>query len=57
MVVHTFDLSTWEAETSGSLELEVSLVYIVSSETARATREKPCLREITKGSKRLSKVI
>lgn len=41
MVVHTFDLSTWEAETSGSLELEVSLVYIVSSETARATRENP----------------
>lgn len=24
-------LSTWESETNGSLELEVSLVYIVSS--------------------------
>lgn len=30
-VVHIFGLGTWEAETNGSLEFEVSLVYIVNS--------------------------
>lgn len=30
-VLHIFDLSSLEAETGGSLELKVSLFYIVSS--------------------------
>jgi hypothetical protein len=40
MVVHTFNPSTWEAETGGS-EFETSLVYRVSSRTARATQRNP----------------
>lgn len=47
MVVHIFDLGTWIAETDGSLEFEVSLVYIVSSKTARATRENPASEKQT----------
>jgi hypothetical protein len=37
-VVHAFNPSTWEAEAGGSLESEASLVYRVSSRTARATQ-------------------
>jgi hypothetical protein len=40
VVVHTFNPSTWEAEAGGFL----SLVYRVSSRTARAT-QKPCLEK------------
>ena len=43
MVVHTFNPSTCEAE-AGRSEFEASLVYRVSSKTARAT-EKPCLKK------------
>jgi hypothetical protein len=41
VVVHTFNPSTWEAEAGGSLEFEASLVYRVSSRTARATQKNP----------------
>jgi hypothetical protein len=35
VVAHTFNPSIWEAEAGGSLEFETSLVYRVSSRTAR----------------------
>jgi hypothetical protein len=38
VVAHTFNPSTWEAEAGGFLEFEASLVYKVSSRTARATQ-------------------
>ena len=38
MVAHTFDPSTQETEAGGFLEFEASLVYRVSSRTARATQ-------------------
>ena len=37
VVVHAFNPSTWETEAGGSLELEVSLVYIENFRTARLT--------------------
>ena len=40
MVAHTFNPSTWEAETGRSLEFAPSLVYNVSSKMAGA-RETP----------------
>jgi hypothetical protein len=36
VVVHAFDPSTWEAEARQISEFEASLVYKVSSRTARA---------------------
>jgi hypothetical protein len=39
-VAHAFNPSTWEAEQAIS-EFETSLVYIVSSRTARATQRNP----------------
>jgi hypothetical protein len=36
VVVHAFNPSTWEAEAGRFLEFEASLVYKVSSRTARA---------------------
>jgi hypothetical protein len=44
MVAHTFNPSTWETEAGGFLSFEASLVYKVSSRTARAT-EKPSLEK------------
>jgi hypothetical protein len=41
VVVHTFNPSTWEAEAGGFSEFEASLVYKVSSRTARATQRNP----------------
>jgi hypothetical protein len=41
VVAHTFNPSTWEAEAGGSLEFEASLVYKVSSRTARAIQRNP----------------
>jgi hypothetical protein len=40
VVAHDFNPSTWEAE-AGSSEFETSLVYRVSSRTARATQRNP----------------
>ena len=39
-VAHTFNSSTWEAE-AGRSEFEASLVYSISSRTARATQRNP----------------
>jgi hypothetical protein len=43
MVAHAFNPSTWEAEAGGFLssEFEASLVYRVSSRTARAIQRNP----------------
>jgi hypothetical protein len=38
MVAHAFNPSTWEAEAGGIFEFEASLVYRVSSRTARLQR-------------------
>lgn len=39
LVIHTYNLSTWvKAEAGESFELKTSLLYIVSSSTARATQ-------------------
>jgi hypothetical protein len=41
VVVHAFSPSTWEAETGKISEFEASLVYKVSSRTARAIQRNP----------------
>ena len=41
MVVHAFNPSTWEAEAGEFLSSEASLVYKVSSRTARAIKRNP----------------
>ena len=41
VVVHTFDPTIQEAEGKQSSEFEASLVYIVSSRTARAAQRDP----------------
>jgi hypothetical protein len=51
VVAHTFNPSTWEAEAGGFLEFKASLVYRVSSRTARATRRNP----VSKGKKKTLK--
>ena len=47
-MAHTFSPSTWEAKQAELCEFKASLVYRVSSKTAKAT-EKTCLKkQITK---------
>jgi hypothetical protein len=41
VVVHAFNPSTREAEAGRSLEFKASLIYRVSSRTARATQRNP----------------
>jgi hypothetical protein len=41
VVVHAFNPSTWEAEAVRFQEFKASLVYKVSSRTARATQRNP----------------
>jgi hypothetical protein len=41
VVAYVFNPSTWKAEAGVSLEFEASLVYRVSSRTARATQRNP----------------
>jgi hypothetical protein len=42
MVVHAFNPSTWEADRGRQIsEFEASLVYQMSSRTARATQRNP----------------
>jgi hypothetical protein len=43
-VAHTFNPSTWEEEAGESLEFEASLVYRVSSRTARTIQRNPVLK-------------
>jgi hypothetical protein len=42
--VHTYDLSTWEAE-AGESEFKASLVYRMNSRIARATQRNPVLKK------------
>jgi hypothetical protein len=51
VAAHAFDPSTREAEAGGFLEFEASLVYRVSSRTARATQRNPVLKNKTKNKK------
>jgi hypothetical protein len=44
VVAHALNPSTWEAE-AGGFEFETSLVYRVSSRTARATQRNPVLKQ------------
>jgi hypothetical protein len=50
VVAHTFNPSTWEAE-AGGLLFEASLIYRVSSRTARATKRNPVLQKQTNKQK------
>jgi hypothetical protein len=47
VVAHAFKLSTWEAE-AGEFLSEGSLVYRVSSRTARATQRNPVSKQTNK---------
>ena len=51
MVVHAFNPSTWEAE-GGGFEFKASLVYRVSSRTARVIQRNPVSK---KNKKKLNK--
>ena len=55
MVVQTFDSNTWETEAGRSLEFEPSLVYRVSSMTARATQRNPVSKNQTKTNQKKKK--
>jgi hypothetical protein len=59
VVAHIFNPSTWEAE-AGNSEFETSLVYRVSSRTARATQRNPVSKKTkqkkVKGWKGLAKL-
>ena len=46
MVAHAFNPSTWEAG-AGGFEFEASLVYGVSSRTARVTQRNPVSKKTT----------
>jgi hypothetical protein len=56
-VTHAFNPSTWEAEAGRFLRLRPSLVYRVSSRTARATQRNPVLKNQTKKSEQNIKKI
>jgi hypothetical protein len=53
VVAHAFNPSTWEAEAGGFLSSEASLVYKVSSRTARAIQRNPVSK--TKTNKQTKK--
>jgi hypothetical protein len=55
VVAHTFNLSTREAEAGGFLSSRTSLVYKVSSRTAKATQRNPVLKKKKKKKKRKEK--
>jgi hypothetical protein len=61
VVAHAFNPSTWEAEAgeflSSRSELEVSLVYRVSSRTARATQRNPVSDKKKKKKKKKGRVL
>ena len=50
-MVHAFDPSIWEAEAGALLEFEASLVYRVSSRTAKATQRNPVSKKKSKTNK------
>jgi hypothetical protein len=51
-MVHDFNPSTWEAEAGKISEFEASLVYRVSSRTARATQRNPVSKNKNKTKKK-----
>jgi hypothetical protein len=51
VVAHTFNLSTLEARGRRISEFEASMVYKVSSKTARATQRNPVSKNKTKQNK------
>jgi hypothetical protein len=54
--VHTFNPSTWEAEAGGWIsKFEASLVYRVSSRTARATQRNPVSKTNKQTNKQTNK--
>jgi hypothetical protein len=55
VVAHAFNPSTREAEAGGYLEFEASLVYRVSSKTARATQKNPVSKNKNKNKKKKKK--
>jgi hypothetical protein len=52
VVAHAFNPSTWEAEAGGFLSSEASLVYRVSSRTARAIQRNPVSKTKTNKQKK-----
>jgi hypothetical protein len=46
VVAYTFNLSTWEAEVGRFLIFKASLVYRVSSRTARAIQRNPVSKKL-----------
>jgi hypothetical protein len=55
VVAHAFNPSTREAEAGGFLEFEASLVYRVSSRTARATQRNPVSKNQKNKNKQTNK--
>jgi hypothetical protein len=51
VVAHAFNPSTWEAEAGGFPEFKASLVYRVSSRTARAIQKNPVSKKKKKKKK------
>ena len=54
VVAHAFNPSTWEAEAGGS-EFEASLVYRVSSRTARVIQRNPVSKKTKTKTKKQTK--
>ena len=50
-MAHAFNPSTWEAEAGGFLSFEASLLYIVSSRTARAIQRNSIKKKVAGGDK------
>jgi hypothetical protein len=55
VVVHAFNPSTWEAEAGGFSEFKASLVYRVSSRTARAIQKNPVSKNQKNKTKKVTK--
>jgi hypothetical protein len=55
VVAHAFNLSTWGGRGRWISEFEVSLVYKVSSRTARATERNPVSKNQKPGRKKKKK--
>jgi hypothetical protein len=55
VVAHAFNPSTGEVEAGGFLEFEASLVYRVSSRTARAIQRNPVSKNQNKQTKKKTK--
>jgi hypothetical protein len=54
-VTHSFNPGTWEAEASGFLEFEASLVYRTSSSTANVKQRNPVFKNKNKNKPKRKK--